>query len=41
MLGLSTRRYKEVIPKMADTVGVSKSEVSRHFIKAVRKYSRD
>jgi transposase-like protein len=34
MLGLSTRRYKEVLPKMADTVGVSKSEVSRHFVEA-------
>jgi putative transposase len=34
MLGLSTRRYKEVLPKMAETVGVSKSEVSRHFIEA-------
>jgi putative transposase len=34
MLGLSTRRYKDVLPKMADTVGVSKSEVSRHFIEA-------
>lgn len=37
MLGLSTRRYKEVLPKMADTVGVSKSEVSRHFVKASSK----
>jgi transposase-like protein len=34
MLGLSTRRYKDVLPKKADTVGVSKSEVSRHFIEA-------
>lgn len=34
MLGLSTRRYKEVVPKMAETVGVSKSEVSRHFVEA-------
>ena len=32
MLGLSTRKYAEVLPKMAETVGVSKSEVSRHFI---------
>ncbi len=37
MLGLSTRRYKEVLPKMADTVGVSKSEVSRHFVEASSK----
>jgi putative transposase len=27
--GVSTRRYQGVIPKMADTVGVSKSSVSR------------
>ena len=32
MLGLSTRKYEEVLPKMAETVGVSKSEVSRHFV---------
>jgi len=32
MLGLSTRKYAEVLPKMAETVGVSKSEVSRHFV---------
>lgn len=37
MLGMSTRRYKEVLPKMADAVGVSKSEVSRHFIEASAK----
>ncbi len=34
MLGLSTRKYEEVLPKMAETVGVSKSEVSRHFVEA-------
>jgi hypothetical protein len=27
--GVSTRRYRRVIPEMADTVGVSKSTVSR------------
>lgn len=32
MAGLSTRKYEEVLPKMAETVGVSKSEVSRHFV---------
>jgi putative transposase len=32
MLGLSTRKYQEVLPKMAETVGVSKSEVSGHFV---------
>jgi transposase-like protein len=34
MLGLSTRKYKDVLPKMAETVGVSKSEVSRHFVQS-------
>lgn len=34
MLGLSTRKYKNVLPEMAETVGVSKSEVSRHFVEA-------
>ena len=32
--GVSTRRYGAVIPKMADTVGVSKSSVSRAAIQA-------
>jgi putative transposase len=32
--GVSTRRYQAVIPKMADTVGVSKSNVSRATIQA-------
>lgn len=32
--GVSTRRYEMVIPKMADTVGVSKSSVSRAAIQA-------
>jgi putative transposase len=32
--GVSTRRYQGVIPKMADTVGVSKSSVSRAIIQA-------
>ncbi len=27
--GVSTRRYEQVIPEMAETVGVSKSQVSR------------
>jgi len=34
MLGVSTRKYKEVVPAMAETVGVSKSQVSRKFIEA-------
>lgn len=32
--GVSTRRYQRVIPEMADTVGVSKSAVSREMIEA-------
>jgi putative transposase len=32
--GVSTRKYERVLPKMAGTVGVSKSSVSREFIKA-------
>ena len=34
MRGVSTRQYKAVIPEMADTVGVSKSSVSRQIIEA-------
>jgi len=34
MAGVSTRQYKNVIPQMADTVGVSKSAVSREFVAA-------
>ena len=34
MRGVSTRQYKAVIPQMADTVGVSKSSVSRQIIEA-------
>jgi putative transposase len=34
MKGVSTRNYEGVIGEMADTVGVSKSNVSRHFIEA-------
>jgi len=32
--GVSTRRYEQVLPEMAETVGVSKSTVSREFIEA-------
>jgi transposase-like protein len=32
--GVSTRRYEQVIPEMAETVGVSKSQVSRESIEA-------
>lgn len=34
MHGISTRSYKKVLPEMAETVGVSKSNVSREFIEA-------
>jgi putative transposase len=34
MRGVSTRKYKAVLPEMAETVGVSKSAVSREFIEA-------
>jgi transposase-like protein len=34
MRGVSTRNYKEVIPTMAETVGVSKSAVSRRVVEA-------
>jgi len=37
MRGISTRSYKEVLPDMAETVGVSKSSVSREFIEATEK----
>lgn len=34
MRGVSTRGYAEVLPEMAQTVGVSKSSVSREFVEA-------
>jgi putative transposase len=34
MMGVSTRNYRRVIPQMVETVGVSKSNVSREFIEA-------
>ena len=34
MCGVSTRNYDRVIPEMAETVGVSKSSVSREFVEA-------
>ena len=37
MRGVSTRQYGSVIPEMADTVGVSKSSVSRQIIEASEK----
>jgi transposase-like protein len=37
MRGVSTRNYAEVLPEMAETVGVSKSQVSRKFVEASEK----
>lgn len=37
MRGVSTRNYAAVLPEMAGTVGVSKSQVSRQFIEASAK----
>ena len=37
MRGVSTRNYAEVLPEMAETVGVSKSQVSREFVEASEK----
>lgn len=34
MKGVSTRNYKTILPAMADTVGVSKSQISREFAAA-------
>jgi putative transposase len=34
MNGVSTRRYRKILPEMADTVGVSRSTVSRETIEA-------
>lgn len=34
MRGVSTRNYEVVLPEMAETVGVSKSAVSRRFVRA-------
>ena len=37
MRGVSTRNYREVLPEMAETVGVSKSAISRESIEASEK----
>lgn len=34
MRGVSSRNYQRILPKMAETLGVSKSNVSREFIEA-------
>ena len=41
MRGVSTRNYKQVLPEMAETVNVSKSQVSREFIEASEKSLKD
>jgi putative transposase len=37
LAGVSTRNYKAILPQIADTVGVSKSSISRKFIEASAK----
>jgi transposase-like protein len=37
MTGVSTRKYAKVLPEMAGTMGISKSGISREFIKASEK----
>lgn len=37
MKGVSTRNYKSILPEMAETVGVSKSQISREFVAASEK----
>ena len=39
--GVSTRRYEGVLPEMAETVGVSKSQVSRETIEAGERLLKD
>ena len=41
MNGISTRRYQQVLPAMAETVGVSKSAVSRQGIEASEQQLKD
>jgi transposase-like protein len=41
MRGVSTRNYREVLPKMADQVGISKSQVSRENIEAGERLLRE
>ena len=41
MGGVSTRNYREVLPEMAQTVGLSNSQVSREFIDASEKALRE
>lgn len=41
MHGISTRRYQRVLPTMAETVGISKSAVSRQDIEASEQQLKD
>lgn len=41
MRGVSTRKYAQVLPEMAETVGVSKSQVSRKFVEASEQTLKD
>ncbi len=41
LLGVSTRRYEKVLPAMAETVGISKSSVSRANIEAGEKLLKE
>ena len=41
MKGVSSRKYKEILPEMAETVGVSKSQISREFmISSAKQFKR-
>ena len=37
MKGISTRKYREILPEMVETVGVSKSQISREFMASSEK----
>jgi len=41
MHGISTRSYRRVLPEMAETVGISKSNVSREFIEASERQMKE
>jgi transposase-like protein len=41
MSGISTRNYRKILPEMAETVAVSKSNISREFIEAGEKTLKD
>jgi transposase-like protein len=41
LLGVSTRRYEKVLPEMAESVGISKSAVSRQNIEAGEKLLKE